>query len=282
MTRLVFAKVNSFPGLGYGLRYLAATCWATASVDTGFATTHVFINRQALKILAADNWQAEADFLQANFLALQAGTCWADGGRGFTTHYFDPYTTGGLWKWASGAWACSRFFNRALESWRWGKRWRAMFFLGAASHLVQDASEPHHARCRARDGHSEYEKWVQAHKEEFVVTKGGLYRSHGHPVDWMRFNARTAYDYFWLVQRGRSTAQYRAATRELLPLAQRSTAGFWIYFLRRVSAVGGTWAGTAELVQHPETPAGNRLAALPPAAAAGIPGGEQLWLIPRG
>ena len=115
---------------------------------------------------------------------------------------------------------------------RQGRFAQAMFFLGAATHLLQDVCEPHHASCRFRMGHRDYEKWVQEHKEDYLVDSGGVYKKSRDPVQWLKNCARKSYTFLELVKENNLT-YYRQAATSLLPLTQRVTAGFWLNFLNQ-------------------------------------------------
>lgn len=220
-------------------RYLVAAASPVSSVRLGFCTTHVFLNRQGLAILEHDGWTEAAALLTPLQRELDAGVCWADSGKGCTNHYYNPTTYGGLWRWASSAQLVQRFFARALALWARGRYQRAAFFLGAAGHLVQDACEPHHARCKVFDGHGEYEIWVKKYKERYAIEEGGLYGLASRPEEWVSINAGCGYEVFPLVRRHALERQYHLATQHLLGLAQRTTAGFWLFFLQQAGAVPG-------------------------------------------
>jgi phospholipase C len=153
--------------------YAATTCRPTMGATLGFAATHVFINRQAIAILQTDGWTVQADFIKKYLLYLNAGVCRADGGLGCMSHYYDPSTGRGLWGGTSAAVACDRFFNWAVRRWRLGDTKRALYLIGLASHLVQDACVPQHVHGLVGGGHGSYELWVQRERERFTVPGGG-------------------------------------------------------------------------------------------------------------
>jgi phospholipase C len=217
--------------------YAATTCRPRLGASLGFAATHVFINRQAAAILQIDGWKQQAALFRRYLACLNAGVCRADGGLGCITHYYNPATGRGLWGGVSAADACTRFFNWAVRYWRRGDISRALYLIGLASHLVQDACVPQHVHGLVGGGHGSYELWVQQERERFPVSGGGLYRGGiSSPAEWVIFNSRMAYDCLDLVSEADNFEGYERATAELLGLAQRSTAGFWVYFLEKVGA----------------------------------------------
>lgn len=200
----------------------------------GASSTHVFCNRQARLILLNDGYKQVAQLFNRYGNQLDKGVVWADRFLRSTTHHYDPSTGRGVWLLPSAAQKCRVYFQKAFAFWRKGKYARAMFFLGAAAHLVQDACVPHHACCRMFDGHLEYEKWAKENKHHYGVNAGGLYNRADSPEGWVAVNARVAREYYRYVKSPGSEEDYHAATAVLLALAQRSTAGFFYFSLKKL------------------------------------------------
>jgi phospholipase C len=199
----------------------------------GASSTHTFINENGRRILNNDGHKKMAQFYQMFASHLDSGVVWIDKGLKSTCHHYDPETKGGMWLWPSAADKCLEFFNKSLKLWQNKKHGRAMFFLGAATHLVQDVCVPHHASCRIFSGHRDYEGWAEKRKENYKVERSGIYNISGSPEGWIAENARMGKSCYDLVNSG-STEGYHRATELLLPLAQRTTAGFLMYFYNRM------------------------------------------------
>ncbi|OPY57552.1 MAG: Phospholipase C precursor [Pelotomaculum sp. PtaU1.Bin035] len=200
---------------------------------SGKTETHLFCNHQAVLILQQDGRSSHAHIL-SNYLGLvNRGVSWADKGWKNFAHYLDPACGMGLGPWPDARFECQAFFEKAMFFWRRGNKKKSFFFLGAAAHLVQDLCVPHHARGIAFCGHKEYERWVQEKCPDFSVYSEGIYDSAPSPAGWVEANAKISRDYFPYVSNVSSDTSYRLATAILLPLAQRSTAGFFSFFLDR-------------------------------------------------
>ena len=197
------------------------------------SSTHTFINENGRQILLNDGYRRAAQFYRMFAGQLDSGVVWIDTGLKSICHHYDPETGGGMWLWPSAAVKCLEFFNRSLKLWRDKKHARAMFFLGAATHLVQDVCVPHHASCRVFSGHRDYENWAEKRKEQYMIESGGIYGVSGSPEKWVAENARVAKDYYTLVI-NRDNGEYHRATEILLPLAQRTTAGFLLHFYNQL------------------------------------------------
>ncbi|KJS17200.1 MAG: phospholipase C zinc-binding protein [Peptococcaceae bacterium BRH_c4b] len=199
----------------------------------GASSTHTFINESGSQILHNDGYSRAAHLFRIFAGQLDGGVVWIDKGLKSTCHHYDPDTGGGMWLWPSAAEKCLEFFNRALALWRDKKHARAMFFLGASAHLVQDVCVPHHASCKVFSGHRDYESWVEKRKDNYRVDRSGIYDIAGSPEEWVAENARQAKDCYDLVSKG-SPEEYHQATQLLLPYAQRTTAGFLLHFYRQL------------------------------------------------
>ncbi|TEB12512.1 Phospholipase C [Pelotomaculum propionicicum] len=200
---------------------------------SGIGDTHFFCNRQALYILKNDGKKIYAQFLNNYLELINKGVGWADKGWKNFSHYFDPVTGQGFGPWPDAKTECSYFFKKAETYWYAGSKKKAIFFLGAALHLAQDLCVPYHARGIAFNGHNEYEKWVQENYQDYSVYSDGIY-TNSTPESYIEQNAKTSRLYLPYVLNADYKASYRLATRVLLPLAQRTTAGFLSLFLDRV------------------------------------------------
>lgn len=194
---------------------------------SGKSETHLLCNHQAVLILQKDGYEAHAQILSNYLELINRGSIWADRGWKNFAHYLDP----AFGPWPDARMECRTFFEKALYHWQWKNKKKAFFFLGAATHLVQDLCVPHHAMGMAFCGHKEYEKWVQENRFDFIVYSGGVYNSASSPAGWVEANAKIAKHYFPYVSNINSETSYKLATSVLLPAAQRSTAGFLSFFL---------------------------------------------------
>lgn len=214
------------------------TAPAQVVMGAGCSATHRVCNAQAILIMRRDGLEKQARVLERHREELDAGAEWADAGWKNVAHYFDPAVGQGLRGWPAAPEECARLARMARRCWLQGDAERACFFLGAAVHLVQDLCVPHHARNIILHGHHAFEKWAEDHAQEFLVPSGGLYPCGlAQPGDWVRANARRARRY-WPVAKIGSERAFRLVTSAMLPLAQRSSAGFFEFFFR--------WAGRPE------------------------------------
>lgn len=194
------------------------------------STTHEFLNCQAIHVLRNDGFQTYADFLEQHLTELHAGVYWADQGWKNRSHYFDPASGKGLWQFANALDDLSIYAGKAGLCASNREVGQAVFFLGAAAHLIQDLCVPHHARAKLFNGHKEYEEWVRNHFKDYGVESGGIYGSGAAPQALLVGNAVIAADFYDSVCNEEIHNSYHATTQTLLPLAQRTTAGLFERF----------------------------------------------------
>lgn len=199
--------------------------------------THEFCNNQALVILRHEGQTDCADFFQKYAQELNAGVYWADTGWKNKSHYFIPATGAGLWRFRSAVDEFEIYFHKATQAARSGDWRSAVFYLGAAIHLVQDACVPHHARGKLFDGHKEYEEWAQTHFAYFKTEDKVMDVHYNKFATWLVKNASISADMLKMVDHKATEESYFQATAILLPQAQRSTAGIIAQFYHSILRV---------------------------------------------
>lgn len=231
MVKKVVSTVNSFS------RHLLAASGIFSPVELGLYPTHVMCNICARQILEQDYHSQIAQLLKIFQSDLDLGVCWPDsdmGGLGCVHHFYHAKDGTGLLGRTPANVFCRRYFLQAINLWRQGKCKKAMFFLGAASHFIQDICEPHHSSCDVGRGHHGYEDWVAKHKENYITKDEGIYWNYQEPDQWIKECAGKSYELFDLVTEKSNFQYYRQATEYLLPFTQQVTAGFIYNFFRQV------------------------------------------------
>lgn len=197
--------------------------------------THEFCNRQALAILRNDGLEKYADLLAPFEAELNQGVYWADKDWKNVNHYFEPHTRKGLWNFNNAIDTFEMYYQYSLQYLRQYDVKKSIFYLGAATHLLQDLCVPHHARAKLLYGHKAYEQWAQAHCKDYETATGGLYNEISSPKDLAIKNAETAADFFDWVRYEGDTIFYGKVTSNLLTLAQRSTAGLFLSYAQEMA-----------------------------------------------
>jgi len=199
--------------------------------------THEFCNRQALAILRNDGLEKYSDILASFEEELNLGVYWADKDWKNVNHYFEPHTRKGLWNFNNAIDTFEMHYQYSMQYLRQHDVKKSIFYLGAAAHLLQDLCVPHHARAKLLYGHKAYEQWAQARCMDYKTATGGLYNEISSPKNLVIKNAEAAADFFDWVRYEGDAIFYGKVTSNLLPLAQRSTAGLFLSFAQELSRV---------------------------------------------
>lgn len=199
---------------------------------------HEFCNRQAIKMIADSGNAGYASLLGTYLSELNAGVYWADKGWKNVCHYYEPVSGRGLWQFNNALEMFGYYYDRSLKALGGGELPKAVFFLGAAVHLLQDLCVPHHARAKVFNGHKEYESWVKIHYADYAV---GSFDRVFYPEDRQKLllaNVAMAADLYDLVDSGQGNCRYHEVTAIALPQAQRATARLFEQFCNSVQAIG--------------------------------------------
>lgn len=240
--------------------------------------THAFLVQQGARILRNDGRTAIADFLdsadpaapwrhdravhrldrrESYLWRVQRGARDADRSLKpqLPDHFFNWWTHSGkgLIAGPSAATYAEQQYAAAVRDWRAGNRDGAMYHLGAATHLVDDACTPPHETLFVPN-HRAYEEWVLARQTTWAVARDGVYRKdfrvhrgHGGP-EWSSAHTRG-----WVDECAHSAAALVVNTAQPPPggplsdgaygrtrghfaFTQRITAGYLAFFF---DSVGG-------------------------------------------
>lgn len=220
--------------------------------------------RQAISILAADDLP-EARLLlprpsgQGLGEKVAEGAVAADGKVGVFLHFHHPFKHQGFAGCRPSSAEVAAFeFSRGLRYWRRGKKEAALYRLGLALHLLQDACVPQHAGLMGTFmplgydpyGHAAYETWLREQERwrEFSVASGGEYTwqsSHAHPkygthfttsarvYDWIDDAAATSYRFLPRIDKSVNPnfqEKWPEVAASLIPYTLRRTAGLIHHF----------------------------------------------------
>ncbi|MCX7772939.1 MAG: zinc dependent phospholipase C family protein, partial [Clostridia bacterium] len=98
---------------------------------------HLFINNQAVVILKNDGHIEAYKLISSYINDLNAGAVWADQDLKSSNHFFNPNTSRGLFGNSNAMLESKGYYKQALKKYLRGDMEGAMFYLGAARHLIQ-------------------------------------------------------------------------------------------------------------------------------------------------
>lgn len=201
------------------------------------ARVHQYINIQALRILKEYEYYKEYTILYKFLNELNRGVVWADQDFKSINHFYHPIKKKGLYGHSNALLLTHKYYEKAIESWNEDDIGCAMFYLGACVHIIQDLTIPQHVNIRLLDNHHQFENYV---KTSYNVVKE--FTSSEPPIQfeevekYARFNAETAlrtYSKYKNIEN--DDDRFHKTTLCALPLAQRTTAGCFLTFLKDIN-----------------------------------------------
>jgi phospholipase C len=193
---------------------------------------HKFINNQAINILRNDENLKAYNFLHAYIDDINAGVVWADQDLKSSNHFYNPDTEKGLYGRSNACKLFLSYYRNALSKYFAGDIRAAMFYFGAACHLVQDMTVPQHVNVKLLGHHKRYETWVKKmylEHDHFKIRNGGIYFDSASK--YIDYNARLAMEIY---KRHKIEEvldkRFHDITAEILALAQKTTAGLMLKY----------------------------------------------------
>lgn len=198
---------------------------------------HRFINYKAVKLLYKFKYDKEYEFFNHYLEELNGGVVWADQDLKSAGHFYSPTKKRGLFGHTNALSLTEKYYEKAIEYWNKGDKERSVFYLGACVHLIQDMTIPQHVNIKLLNSHRRYENFVKLTYN--IITE---YVSYEEPIIFdeleyfLRFNSKKALSIYYEAQRIEDEInRFHEITQCILPLAQRTTAGCLIKFLRDVN-----------------------------------------------
>ena len=133
---------------------------------------------------------------------------------------------------------CRDYYDKAIRYWKNGNAEKAMFYMGAALHMIQDVTIPQHVNIRLLDDHRQFETFVKRSYDtvlDFQADCGAYLLSSIE--NFIRFNARTALKvdkHYRHIQDDEK--RFYKITHCSLPLAERTTAGAMVLFYKQIQS----------------------------------------------
>ncbi|GIM29545.1 phospholipase C [Clostridium polyendosporum] len=193
---------------------------------------HKYINMQAIHILNNDGYEDAAQFFKENIKPLNEGAVWADQDFKSINHFFHYSEERGLYGFSNALDEGVRYNREAIRNIKRENLNKALFFVGAVAHLIQDATVPHHVNNRLLKSHKGFESWIRLklfNHYDFSENSGTLRQTK--LKDFMKNNAEVANNaYYRFNQIEDREERYFEISRVILKQAQISTAGYLLNF----------------------------------------------------
>jgi phospholipase C len=195
-------------------------------------TVHKYINMRAIDILKNEKHQEQYNFYRENIKPLNLGVTWADQDLKSSNHFFHSEKSKGLYGFSDALTECTKYYKKAVSLLKNGEVEKAVFYFGAACHLVQDVTVPHHVSNKLLKSHRRFELWIIARlmsdysfEAEFGIKRYDSLDKYIINNAQMANNAHEKYETIYNLEE-----RYGKLASEIIKEAQRTTAGFMLDF----------------------------------------------------
>lgn len=199
-------------------------------------TIHKFINMQAIEILKNEGYQKEFEFFKEHIKPLNEGVTWADQDFKSSNHFYHFSRGKGLYGFSDALTECKKYYNKSLTYMKVKNIDKALFYLGASCHLVQDMTVPHHVNNKLLDSHRGFEIWIIKRflsDYTFLIDKG-IYR-YKTVEDYIKSNALMANNVFLKhMNISDKEERYGKMAAIIIKEAQNTTAGFLLDYYEAI------------------------------------------------
>ena len=189
---------------------------------------HIFIQENALNILKANGYEGEYEFFKMYMPQVNKGLVWADQDFKCYHHFYNPKLQKGKFGYDDNALTVAKsYYNRSIKYLSIGNYERAMFYFGAACHIIQDLTIPQHAKGKLLDNHRQFEVYVKSNYKKMK-----RFKTEDKPIlldsidSYIEYNANLALDLDYMY-RGITnlTTKFYLTAIKAITVSQRTTAG---------------------------------------------------------
>lgn len=125
-----------------------------------YCTAHKFIIMQAVELLKNEGFSEEYEFYKKQVFNINQGATWADQDFKSSNHFYHFSRGKGLYGFSDALTECKRYYDKSLSLLKDDDVKKAMFYLGASIHLVQDVTVPQHVNNKLLESHRKFELWI--------------------------------------------------------------------------------------------------------------------------
>lgn len=195
-------------------------------------TVHKFINIQALEILKSEGYEEQYQLYKKYIKNINDGVTWADQDFKSSNHFYHFIKGKGLYGFSDALTEFNKYYKKALGYADAGDNLNCFFYLGAACHLIQDATVPQHVNNKLLKSHRRFELWIISRlmsDYSFVLQKG--IKRYDDVEDYIRNNARFANNTFLKYANIKDrNERYGKISSAIIKEAQATTTGFLLDF----------------------------------------------------
>lgn len=202
-------------------------------------TVHKYIILQAVEILKNDGLSKEYEFFKKYIKNINEGVTWADQDFKSSNHFYHLEKGRGLYGFSDALTECSKYYNHAINYFDAGDIQKAMFYFGAACHLVQDATVPHHVNNKLLKSHRKFELWIVSKlMSDYSFEAFSNLVKYEKVEDYIVNNAVMANSTYLKYRNLKNKEErYAAIAISIVKEAQRTSAGLMINFYNDIEKI---------------------------------------------
>lgn len=197
---------------------------------------HQYLNREAIKLLKENKFEKQSKYFEHYKECLNKGVVWADQDFKSSNHFYNVREQKGLYGFSNALNEGKKYYKKALGYAKAGDEKDAIFYLGAACHLIQDTTVPQHVNNKLLKEHRTFEVWiVKRVKEHYYEFKKDTIIRYDNFDDYIKNNAikvNKIYLKNCFIQD--KNKKYMKISPLILNQARRTTAGVLMMFYDEV------------------------------------------------
>ncbi len=198
---------------------------------------HRYINDKCLELLLNEGYNDAHKCLSKYIHNINEGVTWADQDFKSSNHFYHFNEKRGLYGFSNALNECKNYYTLCLRYLDLGDISMSMFYFGAACHLIQDATVPHHVNNKLLKNHRQFELWIISKiimGEHFEAKKGiKRYKDIDEYIQNNALTANSAYYRFKNIEN--RNERYCGVATVIIQEAQITTAGFMLDFYEELS-----------------------------------------------
>ena len=193
---------------------------------------HKFINIQSIEILKNEGHSEVHGFYKAHIKELNNGVTWADQDFKSSNHFYHHIKGTGLYGFSNALAEFGKYYKSALKFMEAGDIKQALFYFGAACHLVQDATVPQHVNNKLLKNHRNFELWIISKlMSDYSFPILNEIIKHDNIDDYIKNNALFANEtYIAYANIQDREVRYKKISTLIVQRAQKTTAGLMLNF----------------------------------------------------
>lgn len=203
-------------------------------ITTPDCKVHIFINTEALDILDKNNYNQISTFFREYIEDINEGAIWADQDFKSSNHLYNPYTQKGLYGRKNAMEVAKKYYEKATRLYKASPN-KALFYLGATLHIIQDMCVPHHASVKLLNKHRRLEHYIRRNYIR-LHCKDSKLEPHilNHISQYINYNGKESLNIYEDSLKLHKEGISLRITTNILPLAMTTTAGCLIKYYKDV------------------------------------------------